>query len=191
MRKITLRIIIILAGVAICLAVAFFLTKSANENILNSCGRDDWNQYSDNVFGFTVCHPSELTATALHDGDITYGTSPGRLDPNGGVSFSANNKGVFGVKVYNNPPVASLDEWLKFVNVDGEKYRKENETAIDGNEAMVTYLVSVMAGQEELFINEKRTVFFKDGNLFEIWTSFYGDDNAPQSVWDSFHFVNK
>jgi hypothetical protein len=204
MNKIASKSLIILACVVFCLGTVIFLLRLAREGNSErqsaqrepasdskaSCGHDDWVEYTDNDYGYRICHPAGLTAVPLSDGDLRYESFGGMLDPNGGVSFAALGKGVFGVKIYKDAPVDSLDEWLKLVNSGGEKYRQEKDIVVDGNEAMVTHLVSVTAGQEESFLNEKKTVFFRGGYLFEIWTSFYGDDNAPQTVWDSFHFID-
>lgn len=105
-----------------------------------------------------------------------------------GIVFSENNAAVHNLRdsisvlVYNTN-FASTKEWLAEENNKWEKYDKvrilEKYITIDGNQALVTYLenqkiVNDPYGEpyEKSKGHSKKTVFIKNGKLFEINTRF-------------------
>ena len=147
-------------------------------------GGNDWAFYEDSVFGFRIPYPGYL-----HVFPIEPKKNPDNRSPDAGVSFAnVEGPGTMGVKIYKNVPYQSTNEWLARQNVERETLRKEQVIQIDGYEALVTYNVSVMQGFEETFPKEKRTVFLKDGDLYEIWTNSYSNPELHQTVWQRFQF---
>ena len=134
--------------------------------------KSGWQLYSDTRYHFSIVYPESMDAILSDEG----------------VSFAARGPGVMGVKVYRDTPFQSTDEWLAAQNGERETLRKEKTIHVDGVDALVTYYVSVMPEFEETFPNEKRTVFLKDGDLYEIWTKFYDDPTVHEAVWESFEF---
>jgi hypothetical protein len=182
---------------ALLLVAAYFLMNSLyhfnkknttatteNKNTNNTTSNiDQWKEYKDKADGFTIAYPSNLQAIPLDPDNII-----GNQTPDGGVSFATRGPGTMGVKIYKKTPFLSLDEWFIQKNAEREILRKEKNIHIAGYEAMVTYYVSVMPDFEETFPNEKRTVFLKNGDLYEIWTKFYHNPDANEIVWNSFTF---
>jgi len=186
-RNISIGIVVVCAAL---IAFAVFKYSFRLNDIRMEAGTtttdrlSDWAFYEDRVFGFRIPYPGHL-----HVFPIEPKENPDDRSPDAGVSFAnVEGPGTMGVKIYKNVPYQSTGEWLARQNVERETLRKEQVIQIDGYEALVTYNVSVMQGFEETFPKEKRTVFLKEGDLYEIWTNSYSNPEIPQIVWQHFQF---
>lgn len=200
-KNIILLIIILIATIL----SAFFIIKIKSNNSVSTQPTPDrtyqfnqnsssilsevWNSYSDERYGFSLDYPSDLNMNQINNEKVKLADSlgGGYLIINGGASFyQKDGYGIILINIFDNSKIASLDEWLVIENkkVEHQVNVLEKRIKIDGYDAIVTYAKSVYDGQEESFKREKKTVFIKDGILFEINTR--GIDH--ERVWNSFKF---
>jgi len=152
------------------------------------------NIYNDSEYNFVVSYPSYLNQT------ISYEEKKGVFgNLIKSVSFSYNNLGLIGVKIYSDLNFNTIEEFLKIKNTESNTSRieTEKEFLIDEISVVVFHTVSIPPKDnsgakvytEEHFIYDKKAVLLKDDKLFEIWTGF-GDENNHEKVWNSFKFLD-
>jgi hypothetical protein len=204
------RIDFILLGVVSALVpavifCALFFTRQANpqnpaeqtadipEEEFVPFSERSWTFYPDSEQRYGIRYPSGL---AIHpfvsDEDIDIEGDTDRLKQVGGVSFAGcdGGPGVMGVKVYDDPEVRTLEDWVEYRNNRGKgRVYLEKKIDISGYEAWVTYTISGEGQYEESFPEEKKTIIEKEGKIFEIWTRFYGDPSAHEWAWKYFRFL--
>lgn len=185
------KLTIVLGAIIVAVGAAFAFSVSMQKN--PPVVEGEWSTYVDEDFNYQIDYPSRFDSVPT--GGDGFGASKKDLVEDGGVSFANGDApGPMGVKVYVNPSVTTLEAWLAAESQQqaqaSVRVEVEKVIDIDGHEAWVTYPVYAVPGSEESFIQEKKTMFFKDGILYQIWTKFYDDENDHARAWESFRFMN-
>ncbi|MFH1564746.1 MAG: hypothetical protein ABIC82_02760 [bacterium] len=170
--------------------------KPAEENLdtkqMEEWEPKEWNTYYDERYKYIIDFPSGLNVTTTHEDTVELSEylGGGFLTTNGGVSFFPSDfPGIMGAKIFEDSKFRSPDEWFKNGNSKEINRIVEKKISIDGNEAIVTYPVSMLDGKIlEEYKYEKITAFIKDGILFLIWTKFRNDGDN-EKAWNSFKFI--
>lgn len=164
-------------------------TKSAEEN-LDIELTEEWSTYYDERYKYRIDFPSGFSVLTIYEHTLTDGVPT----TNGGIVFSPADSidapGGISVEIFENSEFRSPDEWLENHNPKSEDVSMvvEKKINIDGNEAIVTYPVSMVDGKIlEEFKRDKTTLFIKDNNLFIIRIGM--DDCEREKVLNSFKFI--
>lgn len=160
--------------------------NATNQSLGQKAEKVTWNAYNDKKSGFKLEYPSQSDVSTIYkEKMVTSRSGKEYYIIDGGVSFSKGGKGFISVMVFENTKYLSLDSWLKDENkkFEGQHSVIEKRISIGGQDAIVTYPVGDNPPNEE-YKSDKKTAFFKNGNLYVIYTSI----TDHERVWNSFKF---
>ncbi len=191
------KIITIIIFVVVFFLIGFLSFVAKNKNCLllykhpyqKNIATNTWNYYHDDRYGFSVMYPNNLNIDSIYEKKmITSRDGSEFYVINGGVSFSLDSKGVYGVLVFENPGFTTFDEWIKNENskLKSEHIVVENNILIDSREAIVTHTVSNQKPCEE-YKSYKKAVLFNNNKLFVL----YANADNYMKFWNSFSFDKK
>jgi len=193
------KILILIIFVFLTTLLGYYIFKSENykssmiyykdiattpEN--NKVQEEKWSTYHDEGYGFSVNYKPGLDVETIHNHKLILSNDK-ELIINGGVNFSLGDGPGVSIEIFNDNQFSSLDDWINKQNKEKllSHYIIDSNQNIDGYQSSSIKEVGNNGENEAEYNNVQITAFFRNKQLFIIFTGNSEDDNK---ILNSFKF---
>ncbi len=181
------RIISIIVALAL-LSIAIFFALTIKKEVA-------WRTFEDTRYHYTLSYPERLIATEKKRESVSLSDTLGGGERivSGGVRITQEDGyGVINIDILEESGISTVLEWLKHEKTLFPNHRPiiEEYMLIDGHYAIITHEESDDE-EENAYTHEKKTIFIRNGIVFEITTRFpEAEDEYHVRVLESMHFTD-